>query len=247
VVPDEALLQGCRYVYCTPSHQCPTGVTLSSARRIALLAWARRADGVLIEDDYDAETQYVGQPLPALKAIDRDGRVIYIGSLSKSLSPGLRLGYIVAPAAVIAQLRVLRRLMIRHPPTNNELTLALFIEHGHYDRLLRDLRTALAVRAEALYRACRHYLPAMQISAPEGGSAIWARLPAGINTMLLREAAIEHGILIESGETFFLADDAPLCYLRLGYSSIPVERIAAGIEALAGLLHPRLHGSADAS
>ena len=240
VVPDPAKLAGCRYVYCTPSHQCPTGVTLSTERRTALLEWARREDGVLIEDDYDAETHYTGQPLPALKAIDHDGRVIYVGSLSKSLSPGLRLGYVVAPAAVIAQLRVLRRLMIRHPPTNNQLTLALFIEHGHYDRLMLTLRCALAERAEALYRACRTHLPAMQVALPHGGSAIWARLPAGINTILLRQAAMEHGILIESGETFFLVDSAPVCYLRLGYSSITVQRIGPGIAALAQLLRPRL-------
>jgi GntR family transcriptional regulator/MocR family aminotransferase len=214
---------------------------------MALLDWARREDGVLIEDDYDAETQYVGQPLPALKAIDQDGRVIYIGSLSKSLSPGLRLGYVVAPAAVIAQLRVLRRLMIRHPPTNNQLTLALFIEHGHYDRLMHNLRSALAERAAILTAACREYLPAMQVSAPQGGSAIWARLPDGFNTMLVRQAAMAHGILIESGETFFLAERAPVCYLRLGYSSIAADRIASGIRALAELLRPRLADRSNAA
>jgi GntR family transcriptional regulator/MocR family aminotransferase len=80
----------------------------------------------------------------------------------------------------------------------------------------------------------------MQVALPHGGSAIWARLPAGINTILLRQAAMEHGILIESGETFFLADSAPVCYLRLGYSSITVQRIEPGIAALAQLLRPRL-------
>ncbi|GAA4015617.1 PLP-dependent aminotransferase family protein [Actimicrobium antarcticum] len=247
VVPDAAVLQGVQYLYCTPSHQCPTGVTLTTERRLALLDWARREDGILIEDDYDAETQYTGQPLPALKAIDQDGRVIYIGSLSKSLSPGLRLGYVVAPAPVIAQLRVLRRLMIRHPPTNNQLTLALFIEHGHYDHLLHNLRSALADRAQVLSAACREHLPAMQVITPHGGSALWARLPDGINTAVLRQAAMAHGLLIESGETFFLDETPPLCYLRLGYSSIAADRIKPGIRVLAELLRSRLTHQHSAS
>jgi GntR family transcriptional regulator/MocR family aminotransferase len=240
VVPDDAILKGCKYLYCTPSHQCPTGVTLTTERRMALLRWANAEDGVVIEDDYDAETQYVGQPLPALKAIDQNGRVIYVGSLSKSLSPGLRLGYVVAPAPVIKQLRILRRLMIRHPPTNNQLTAALFIEHGHYDRLLRRLKDVLAERADILYNACCNHLPQIDLIAPHGGSAIWARLPAEINTSLLKQAAMTKSILIESGETFFLDENPPTNYLRLGYSSIASDRIEPGIRALAEMLQPRL-------
>ncbi|TWG88343.1 GntR family transcriptional regulator/MocR family aminotransferase [Cupriavidus gilardii J11] len=239
VVPDEAVLRHCRYLYCTPSHQCPTGVTLTTERRLALLAWTRRHDGVLIEDDYDAETQYAGQPLPAIKAIDRDERVIYVGSLSKTLSPGLRIGYVVAPAPVIAQLRVLRRLMIRHPPANNQLAAALFIEHGHYDRLMHRMRDTLAQRATVLCDAVRRHLPQMAFAPPPGGSALWGALPDHVDTRQLRQAAMAHGILIESGEPFFLAAAPPHHHVRLGFSSIPIERIEPGIRELARLLPAR--------
>ncbi|WP_029043448.1 PLP-dependent aminotransferase family protein [Cupriavidus sp. WS] len=239
VVPDEAALRDCRYLYCTPSHQCPTGVTLTTERRLALLDWTRRCDGVLIEDDYDAETQYAGQPLPAIKAIDRDERVIYVGSLSKTLSPGLRIGYVVAPAAVIVQLRRLRRLMIRHPPANNQLAAALFIEHGHYDRLMHRMREALATRAATLCDAVRQHLGDMRFAAPPGGSALWGMLPGHVDTGQLRRTAMAHGILIESGEPFYLADAPPCNSLRLGFSSIPLERIEPGIRELARLVSPQ--------
>ncbi len=236
VLPDPAVLAQAQTLYCTPSHQCPTGITLSTERRLALLEWARRHDGVIIEDDYDAEMQYAGKPSPALKAIDHDRRVIYIGSLSKTLSPGLRIGYIVAPAEVVVRLRVLRRLMIRHPATNNQLAAALFISHGHYDRFLHQMRDELARRAALLIAAVREYLPMMEFTPPDGGSALWGKFAPEINTRLLREAAFEQGILIESGEAFSLHDTEHFNCLRLGFSSIQAERIAPGIQALAALL-----------
>ncbi|WP_342052417.1 MULTISPECIES: MocR-like pyridoxine biosynthesis transcription factor PdxR [unclassified Cupriavidus] len=236
LVPDEARLRDCRYLYCTPSHQCPTGVTLNNERRLALLEWARRADGVLIEDDYDAETQYQGQPLPAIKALDRDERVIYVGSLSKTLSPGLRIGYIVAPAEVITELRLLRRMMIRHPPANNQLAAALFIEHGHYDRLMFRMRDALAMRANALTEALKRYIPSLAFTAPSGGSALWGHFTDGVRTAELLDIARAHGILVEPGEPFFLDSRDGGHHIRFGFSSIPVERIDAGIRELARLV-----------
>jgi GntR family transcriptional regulator/MocR family aminotransferase len=180
--------------------------------------------------------QYAGKPSPALKAIDHDRRVIYIGSLSKTLSPGLRIGYIVAPAEVVVRLRVLRRLMIRHPATNNQLAAALFISHGHYDRFLHQMRDELARRAALLIAAVRTHLPMMEFTPPDGGSALWGKFAPDINTRLLRQAAFEQGILIESGEAFSLHDTEQFNCLRLGFSSIQAERIAPGIEALAALL-----------
>ncbi|WP_343653273.1 PLP-dependent aminotransferase family protein [Herbaspirillum sp.] len=236
VLPDPAVLARASMLYCTPSHQCPTGITLSTERRLALLEWARTHDGVIIEDDYDAEMQYVGKPSPALKAIDHERRVIYIGSLSKTLSPGLRIGYIVAPAEVVVRLRALRRLMIRHPATNNQLAAALFISHGHYDRFLHLMRDELARRAGLLIDAVRTHLPMMDFTPPDGGSALWGRFAPEIDTRLLRQAAFEQGILVESGEAFWLAEPGKVNGLRLGFSSIQAERIEPGIAALAALV-----------
>ncbi|WP_322103201.1 PLP-dependent aminotransferase family protein [Paraburkholderia sp. J41] len=230
-----AELAACDYVYCTPSHQCPTGVTMSTDRRVALLERAAHRDQVIFEDDYDPETQYVGQPLPALKAIDKSDRVIYLSSLSKMLAPGLRLGYVVAPAPVIAKLRVLRRLMLRQPPGNNQLAAALFIQQGHYDRLLHQMRETLTARAAAVSHALQRYLPDASFGAPHGGSSIWLRLPGRVDTLALRAACIAQGVLFDPGEPFFhRAMTEP--FIRLGFSSIPLERIDAGIRELARIV-----------
>jgi GntR family transcriptional regulator/MocR family aminotransferase len=226
-------LARCQYLYCTPSHHCPTGVTMSTERRLALLGAAAAHDFIIIEDDYDAETQYSGQALPALKAMDHAGRVLYIGSFSKTLFPGVRIGYLTGPRELIARARQLRRLMIRHPPTNNQRALAIFIAQGHYDRLLARTRAALANRARSMAAALRQFLPEFSFHEPRGGSAIWLKGPGEIDLSRVETEARQNGVIVEFGGPFFCAPSPPPNYLRLGYSSIPCERIVPGIERLA--------------
>jgi GntR family transcriptional regulator/MocR family aminotransferase len=235
IVLDERLAQ-CGYVYCTPSHQCPTGITMSNERRIALLDMASREDIVLIEDDYDAETQYSGQPLPALKAFDRSGRVIYIGSFSKMLSPGLRIGYIVAPAEIIERARTLRRLILRHPPLNNQRALAIFIAQGHFDMALTRKREALRARADILTRALRKHLPEWQFNEPSGGSSVWIHAPRTCHVPSIEQEARRHGVLIEDGRAFFHAENPAPQFVRIGYSSIAQNLIEPGIACLAQIV-----------
>jgi len=226
----------CDYLYCTPSHQCPTGITMSTERRLELLAHAAQNDQVIFEDDYDPETQYAGQPLPALKAIDKCDRVLYLSSLSKLLSPGLRLGYIVGPAVVIERLRVIRRLMIRQAPGNNQVAAALFIQQGHYDRLLHRTREVLSQRASALVEALRRHLPEAVFAIPHGGSSLWLRLPGKPELAAVRAAALARGVLYDPGEPFFQEETMPAPWIRLGFSSIPLERIEPGIRELSSAL-----------
>ena len=120
-----AIPKGADYVFVTPNHHCPTMVAMSEERRQALLADAEANDRVIIEDGYDSQLADEA-PQQALKSADRAGRVIYVGSMSKTLAPGLRLGFIVAPAPLVAELRALRRFMLRHPPANNQRAVALF-------------------------------------------------------------------------------------------------------------------------
>ena len=122
----------CDYFYVTPGRQCPTGVTLSPQRRQNLLQKAEQFDSIIIEDEYDAQILVENTTIPALKSLDRHGRVIYVGSLSKPLAPGLRLGYIVAAPEMIEELRHLRRLMVRHPNVFNQRVFAFFIDQGYY-------------------------------------------------------------------------------------------------------------------
>jgi GntR family transcriptional regulator / MocR family aminotransferase len=230
-------LDGCDYVYLTPSHQCPTNVTMPLARREALLAWARERDRVLIEDDYEVELGFEGRAHPALKSLDRSGHVIYVSSLSKTPAPGIRLGYIVASRELVREARALRRLMLRHPAANNERSVALFLAMGYHDALLRRLKRTYAERSQAVASALAHHLPQVAFRTVAGASSFWLRFPDGVDTRALAAAAERHGVLIEPGDVFFAADSvgksAPRNYARLGFASIATERIDPGLAALA--------------
>jgi GntR family transcriptional regulator/MocR family aminotransferase len=236
LIPGPAVEQ-CDYAFVTPNHQHPTTVTLSKERRQQLLASAVEADYVIIEDDYESETNYVGNATPALKSADHNGRVLYVGSLSKTIAPGLRLGYMVGPPELIREARALRRLILRHPPANNERAVALFLARGHHDSLVRRLTHAYKERWEAMDSALAKYFPESARTPTFGGTAYWVRGPHDLDARALKVRAEKQGILIEPGDIFFHQQDPPLNYFRLGFSSIPVERIEAGIEKLAVLAH----------
>lgn len=220
------------YVFVTPSHQSPTTVTLSLERRRQLLRRAEQEDFVVIEDDYEAENLYAGEPMPALKSMDRTGRVIYVGSVSKSLSPAIRLGYIVAPRALIAELRGLRHAMVRHPSAFLQHAYALFLSLGHHDSHARRVNQAMQERMDLVATALRTYLPEFRFSLPSGGASVWVEAPPWVDSAELALMARPHGVLIESGEVFFMKPPYPCPYFRLRLSSISAELIGEGIRAL---------------
>ena len=238
-------LARCRTVYVTPSHQCPTTVTMPIDRRLALLARAQASDIVVIEDDHESELNHAGNPTPALKSLDTGDRVIYIGSLSKTLAHGLRLGYVVGPSPLIAELRALRRLMLRHPSTNNAFAAAVFIRHGHHEAFMRRLNRAYRERAGALREALDRHLPECRYRQANGGSALWVSLPASVDSTALAQRALAAGVVIEPGDVFFARRSNAPPYVRLGYSSIDARRIEAGVRELAKLL-PATSSSAAA-
>lgn len=233
-------LDRCDYAYVTPSHQFPTTVTLSLARREALLETARRRDVILIEDDYESEINHRGSPSPALKSLDPEGRVIHVASLSKTLAPGLRLGYLVGPRAFIDEARALRRLMLRHPPANNQRTVALFLARGHHDSLLRRLSHAFRDRWQAMADALPRHLPQCAFRPTQGGTAYWVEGPPELDSEMLAAAAAERGVLIEPGAVHFLSPAGPRNCFRLGFSSIPVDRIEPGLALLGEAVRQQL-------
>lgn len=235
-LPPGPALQGLDYLVVTPSHQCPTGSTMPLARREALLRQAREDDLVLIEDDYEAENRFDGEPIPALKSLDRDGRVIYVGSLSKSLAPGLRIGYVVAPAPVAAELVELRRLMLRHPSALVQRAFALFLSLGHYDAHLRRLAVAQRERCAVLLQALARHAPQVRVEPVQGGGSVWAQLPEGVSAPLLAERCRQRGVLVEPGDVFFASTPPPGHFVRLGYQAIAAAAIEPGIRALAEVL-----------
>ena len=235
VVPGRHLDQ-CDVAYVTPSHHVPTTVTLPKERREEMLERASRADFLLIEDDYESETNFVGEPTPALKSLDQEDRVIYVGGLSKTLAPGVRLGFMVGPRELIREARALRRLMIRHPPSNNQRIIALFLSMGYHDSHIHRLNKVLKERWLLMNRSLTEHLPDSFHAPTFGGTSYWIRGTPGLDAALLAEVAREHGVLIERGDVYFMEDNGPRNFFRLGYSSIKTERIKSGIAQLASVL-----------
>lgn len=238
VVPD-AEFEGCDLVYVTPGHQCPTTVPMSQARRVELLRKAEAHDLVLIEDDYESTLISEGVELPPLMSLDRSERVLYVGSLSKVLAPGLRLGYVVAPAPVIRELRALRRLMLRHPPLNNQRVAALFIGLGHYRSHLQRVSRTLLERARVLDRVLPEHLPGCSWTRCGGSTSYWITCPPGTDTADLARTAQAEGVVIEPGDVFSMVEGANRRCFRLGFSSIRADRIEPGIERLGRLIARR--------
>lgn len=223
----------CDYVFVTPSHQCPTTVTLSLPRRNALLEMASQHDFVVIEDDHESELNFSSRPTPALKSLDTQERVIYLGSLSKTLAHGLRLGFIVAPVPLIKELRALRRLMMRHIPSNNQQVAALFVAHGFHEAHVRNLVKTYRERSLVLKNALTRYAPELQFTPAKGGSALWVTGPDGLDTKLLAADLYRAGVVIEPGTYFYPRRRGVCASMRVGYSSIPVSQIEPGIQLFA--------------
>ncbi|GAA0829256.1 MAG: PLP-dependent aminotransferase family protein [Marinomonas sp.] len=229
-------LSPCDYVCVTPSHQYPTTVTMPLDRRIALLEQASTDDFIIIEDDYESEVNFHERPLPSLKSMDDKGRVIYAGSLSKSLSPGLRLGYLVADAELIKELRELRRLQYRHPPANNQTVAALFISQGYYDSHLRRMKTLYETKWGLMSRGLKKHLAQCEITETQGSFCFWIKLPSPLKSSDLVRLASNYSILVESGDSLFAQAPSPQNYIRLGFSAIPEDKIEKGLEVLGTLI-----------
>ncbi len=244
IVSDE--LGGADIVYVTPSHQIPTAVTMSLERRQALMEAAHRHDFVIVEDDYECETSYMDHPLPALRSMDTDGRVVYVASFSNVLAPGIRLGFIVANSEFIQRARRLRRDIMDHPPLNNQRTAAFFLSLGHYDALMLRLGRVLRDRREALRKALNNVrgIP-MEISPEVGGTTYWVRTPDDFDVVNLSVEAERHGILIEPVNRYYaLKEHAENCF-RMGVTSLVVDKIRPGVERLVELIRDLVKGQVE--
>ena len=235
VIISEQLAE-CDYVFVTPSRQSPTMIAMSLERRKQLLEAASLYDFCIIEDDYDGGVNFTGSPIPTLHSLDKEDRVIYVGSLSKTLAPGLRLGYLVGSEELIYHARALRRLMLRHAPSNNEYAIALFLSRGHYDVLIKQLRETYHVRWTVLDKALTEYLPNVSRQFQSSGTSCWIKGDDKLDSRLLQRIAAKESVLIETGEVYFMQNPPPLNYFRLGISSIDAKDITAGVKKLAELI-----------
>ena len=233
VAAGQALCPDARLAVVTPSHQFPTGVTMSLPRRLALLEWASAARAVIVEDDYDSEYRYSGRPLEALHGLDSSGRVVYIGTFSKTLFPALRLGYLVAPPEIAPAFLAARRFVDVHPPLLEQMALAEFIAEGHFARHLRKMRQRYLERRNALVDALTRELgDLLDVTAPEAGLHLAAWLRESMSAQQVSRAAAEHGLRIlpitRSDGARGLREG-----LLLGFASASPDELRAGVHTLA--------------
>ncbi|QUM73765.1 PLP-dependent aminotransferase family protein [Sphingopyxis granuli] len=241
----DARLASCDLAVVTPSHQLPTGATLSLDRRRALLAAAEAQDLIVVEDDFECETNYLDQDFPAMRSMAGGSRVVYIAGLAKVLDPGLRLGFMVADREVVAHLRELRRLSVKQPPPNNQRAAAQFLSLGHYDSMMRRIGREFRVRQMALRDALNHYLPrSIAIQPVRGGTTMWVRGPDGLDVAELAAAAERRGVLFERVDPYYAGSPPPALF-RLGVTSLPADRIRPGVAALTAALNDVLEKKAD--
>jgi GntR family transcriptional regulator/MocR family aminotransferase len=229
-------LRGARLVYITPAHQYPLGMAMSLPRRLALLAWARKAGAFIFEDDYDSEYRYSGRPLPALQGLDRSGQVVFAGSFSKVLFPALRLGYLVLPGDLIERFRAARSLTSRYVPLLEQTVLCDFIVEGHFGRHLRRMRQLYAERLAVLLESARHQLSgALELSSIEAGLQTVAWLPRGIPGEAVADAARARDVEVVPLRRFYRGA-MPRDGLQLGFAAVNAREIRRGVTELARIL-----------
>ncbi|SEL72131.1 transcriptional regulator, GntR family [Colwellia chukchiensis] len=231
-------LDGCDIAYTTPSHQTPTSITMSMERRDQLLTKAQQQDFIIIEDDFEFESNFLGQPHPALRSLDKNNRVVYVSCLSKVLASGVQIGFIVADSSVIVELKKLRKIMMRNPPLSNQRAVSYFLSLGYYDAFMMQLHKVFFQRWLELREALNIYLPDSVDTGPiQGGTAYWITGPKQLDGDYLREKAAEIGILIEPAKRYFASSTYPENCFRMGITSIPTDKIREGVSKLAKLIH----------
>ena len=235
---DALAATGAEVVVVTPSHQFPTGAVMGPERRHALLAWAHAGERLIVEDDYDAEFRYDRQPLAALQGLD-PARVVYVGTASKTLAPALRLGWILAPAALAPALAVEKLAADAGSPALDQLALADLIASGELDRHLRRVRRAYAQRRDRLVAALARELPEGRIEGAAAGLHLVLGLPQALEPVRLRRACALHGVVLdEIGQRLRGAGGAPPGRTRLvlGFGRVPTAGVDAAVSGLAAAL-----------
>jgi len=225
-----------RLAYVTPSRQFPLGVTMSLSRRLNLLEWARKAESWIVEDDYDSEYRYAGRPLASLQGLDRDSRVIYIGTFSKTIFPALRLGCLVVPTDLIEVFTTARALSDLHSPLIEQAVLADFISEGHFARHIRRMRMLYEERQGILVAEVEKQLYGMlEITKADAGMHLIGWLPEGVCDKIVSQQAAKHRLRVAPVSTYDL-DKPERGGLLLGYTAFDAKQIEAGMKTLANVI-----------
>lgn len=227
--------------FVTPSHQYPLGMPLSMPRRLALVEWARQQGAWIVEDDYDSELRYAGQPFPAMQGLDRE-RVIYLGTFSKVLAPSLRLGYIVAPECLVKAFVGARALMGRGSPSVEQHVVAAYMREGYFETHIKRIRGIYAERRQVLIDAIQNDLPELRIQPADQGMHIVAWLPKGMDDVAVASAASQAGITLRALSPM-AAGQQELTGLMLGFGGFSSEHLRDAVRRLRRVLGTGLPAS----
>jgi GntR family transcriptional regulator / MocR family aminotransferase len=218
--------------FVTPSHQFPTGVVLSMARRLDLLAWAREVGAWIVEDDYASEFRYAGRPLASLQGLDEHERVVYIGTLNKALFPGLRLGYAVVPRTLLRRFTATRYLMDRQPSSVCQAMVQRFMEEGHFASHIRRMRLLYRAQRDELVASLRRYLPVeLDVDPPDQGMHLVAYLHRGLSDVSIDRRSSEYGVVVRAMSPLYVKAAARSA-LMLGFSGYSKRTIGPAVARL---------------
>src|SRR4051794_1546090 len=241
VLVDELRACGARAVLLTPAHQCPTGAVLSPTRRLELVEWAHEVGGVILEDDYDAEFRYDRQPVGSLQGLAPDV-VVALGSVSKTLAPALRIGWVFAPPRLRDAILTEKQLSCRGVPQLDQAALARLIETGRFDRHLRRVRDSYRQRRDTLVAAVDEHLPGASTTGLDAGHHALLRLPPDVDERWVVERAGAEGVAVRGlGDYRVTADDGALRVtlppaLVIGFGNVTTSQIREGIGVLGRLV-----------
>nr|WP_246344111.1 PLP-dependent aminotransferase family protein [Acidocella aromatica] len=222
-----------RLIFITPSRQYPLGMTMSMERRKELLAFAEKSGAWIVEDDYDSEFRYHGTPLPAVQSLDRTGRVIYLGTFSKSLLPSFRLGFLVVPGYLARAFGNAKSVIDRHPSLLEQMTLLGFMQSGQFAAHIRRMRQLYEERQQVLIQEIERKLGGfLQITQAESGMHLVAELPDGVDDVSFCQAAKSWGVSVQPLSAYYTAEPRRNGVI-LGFAAIPPKSIVRGVERLA--------------
>jgi 2-aminoadipate transaminase len=214
-----------------PNYQNPAGVTLAMAKREALLALATEYQFTIFEDDPYVDIRFRGEPLPSMLSLDETGVVVHASSFTKTVCPGVRVGYLVGPAPLIGDIAKRATNLYISPGMVAQAIVHQFCVSGDIDRSIETVRAALGERASALAAALREYIPGVRFTEPDGGYFLWIELPEGVRADDVFAAAAERGVAVVKGSDFVLEGGEHA--LRLAYSAVTVDQIEEGVRRLA--------------
>jgi 2-aminoadipate transaminase len=235
----DAVAEGARLLYALPNFQNPTGRSLSVARRQELVETCARLGLPLIEDDPYGSLSYKGDPMPKMLNMNPDG-VIYMGSFSKVLTPGIRLGYVVAPLPLVRRLELAKQATDLHTAQLTQMVVHEVVKDGFLDKHIPTIRALYGNQCQVMLDAMvEHFPSSASWTKPEGGMFIWVTLPKNINAMELLDEAIQNKVAFVPGAPFY-ANEPETNTLRLSFVTVPPERIRQGIEILGKLIKARL-------